>query len=129
MTLVNSQVLQLHSLVPLAHVASVKRSIDFYAQLGFEQGNTHVPDGGSEPVWAWLRSGGAQLMVAEGGGESQPQKRSVLFYIYTGDVKGFRDGLIESGIEVGAIEYPFWAPGGEFRVEDPDGYVLMITHT
>jgi hypothetical protein len=27
------------------------------------------------------------------------------------------------------MAYPFYAPRGEFRLTDPDGYTLMITHT
>jgi hypothetical protein len=30
------------------------------------------------------------------------------------------------GIDVGEIEYPFYMPAGEFRVVDPDGYVLLV---
>jgi len=37
--------------------------------------------------------------------------------------------LVECGVNAGPIQYPFYAPGGEFRVTDPDGYVLMVTHT
>jgi hypothetical protein len=33
------------------------------------------------------------------------------------------------GVEVSAIEMPFYAPRGEFRISDPDGYDIMITHT
>jgi hypothetical protein len=47
------------SLVPLAHVRSVMRSIAFYRKLGFVVRNTHTPEGGVEPVWAWLESGDA----------------------------------------------------------------------
>jgi hypothetical protein len=32
-------------------------------------------------------------------------------------------------VDAGPIQSPFWAPRGEFRVIDPDGYVLMISHT
>jgi len=32
-------------------------------------------------------------------------------------------------IDAGPIARPFYAPEGEFRVTDPDGYVLMVTHT
>jgi hypothetical protein len=28
-----------------------------------------------------------------------------------------------------ALAAPFYAPRGEFRVKDPDGYDIMITHT
>lgn len=89
----------LNSLVPMMFVASVPRSIEFYAKVGFEVDNTFVPPGQTEPSWAWLRSGGAHLMVAA----SEPVPAE--------------------------IEYPFYAPRGEFRVKDPDRYALMVTHT
>jgi hypothetical protein len=69
-------------LVPLAHVQSVKRSIEFYKKLGFTEGNPHTPGGASEPVWAWLRSGGAHLMVGQAGEPVEPEKQAVLFYVY-----------------------------------------------
>ncbi len=51
-------------LVPMTFVADVERSIDFYKHLGFEAGNTFAADGATKPTWAWLQSGGAQLMLA-----------------------------------------------------------------
>ena len=119
----------IRSLVPLAHVRNVRRSIAFYRLLGLEAGNRHTPEGQSEPVWAWLRSGDAQLMVAEAGEPVDPEKQAVLFYVYCDDVSRFREQLVLAGVEAGPIEHPFWAPRGEFRVVDPDGYVLMVTHT
>ena len=32
----------------------------------------------------------------------------------------------DAGVAGGEIKSPFYAPRGEFRVEDPDGYVLMV---
>ena len=119
----------LRSLVPMAFVQSVRRSIAFYAKLGFEAGNTHTPEGGDEPVWAWLQSGGAHIMLARASEPVEPGKQAVLFYIYSPDVADFRRRLIDADVEAGPIQFPFYAPGGEFRVTDPDGYVLMITHT
>jgi hypothetical protein len=119
----------MRSLVPMTFVHSVPRSIEFYSKLGFEVGNTHTPEGGVEPVWAWLRSDRAQLMLARSSEPVEAEKQAVLFYLYLPDVSGFRDLLIESGVEAGPIKHPFYAPGGEFRVIDPDGYVLMVTHT
>ena len=55
--------------------------------------------------------------------------QAVLFYLYCSDVAAFRTMLMEAGVEVGPINSPFYAPRGEFRVVDPDGYVLMVTHT
>ena len=113
----------------MAFVDGVPRSIDFYRKLGFEVGNTHTPEGGREPVWAWLRSGGAQLMLARASDPVNPEQQAVLFYVYCDDVLACRTQLLEVGVECSAVTYPFYAPKGEFRVTDPDGYVLMITHT
>jgi catechol 2,3-dioxygenase-like lactoylglutathione lyase family enzyme len=119
----------LKSLVPLVQVRNLRRSVDFYRTLGFAEENTHTPEGGSEPVWAWLTSGGAQIMLAQAGEPVDAEKQAVLFYLYSPDVPGFRNMLIEAGVDAGPIQHPSYAPRGEFRVTDPDGYVLMVTHT
>jgi catechol 2,3-dioxygenase-like lactoylglutathione lyase family enzyme len=117
------------SLIPLAHVRSVPDSIAFYRKLGFEVGNTFMPEGTTEPTWAWARSSNAHLMLAKAGEPVVPEQQAVLFYLYYEDVGNVRAALERAGISVGPIEYPFYAPRGEFRVTDPDGYSLMITHT
>jgi hypothetical protein len=113
----------------MAHVASVPGSITFYEKLGFEVRNTFVPAGESEPVWAYLVSDRAQLMVARADGPVDAEQQAVLFYLYCDDVAATRAELEKAGIAVGAIQYPFYAPRGEFRVTDADGYSLMIMHT
>ena len=118
----------LTSLVPMLHVASVARSIAFYEQLGFVEGNRQPPGNGSDPVWVWLHSGGAQLMLAKAEGPVDP-KQATLFYLYCDDVAAFREELVAAGLDAGPIKSPFYAPRGEFRVTDPDGYALMVTHT
>ncbi|HJW95145.1 MAG TPA: hypothetical protein VJ901_16130, partial [Thermoanaerobaculia bacterium] len=75
--------------------------------------------------WAWLHSGPAQLMIAKASEPVVASQQAVLFYVYVDDVAA-------KHAELGSTEtiaYPFYAPRGEFRVPDPDGYVLMITHT
>jgi catechol 2,3-dioxygenase-like lactoylglutathione lyase family enzyme len=119
----------LKSLVPLVQVRDLRRSVEFYRTLGFAEGDTHTPEGGRAPVWAWLTSGGAQLMLAQATAPVDAEKQGVLFYLYLPDVPGFRNRLIEAGVDAGPIQHPFYAPRGEFRVTDPDGYVLMVTHT
>jgi hypothetical protein len=122
--------MRVRSLVPMAFVASVSRSIEFYEKLGFEIGNTHAPEGETEPVWAWLKTpGGAQMMVAKASEPVDPKEQAVLFYVYCNDVLRYREDLLAAGVEAGDVSYPFYAPRGEFRVTDPDGYALMITHT
>ncbi|HEU5251146.1 MAG TPA: VOC family protein [Thermoanaerobaculia bacterium] len=120
---------EVRSLVAMAHVLDVSRSIEFYRKLGFEVGNTFTPDGAAEPTWVWLRRNEAHLMLAKASHPVDAAVQAVLFYVYCDDVPAMRAALEMAHIDVGAIQYPFYAPRGEFRATDPDGYVLMITHT
>jgi predicted enzyme related to lactoylglutathione lyase len=115
-------------LVPMVSVTNVERSITFYQHLGFEVGNTFAGEGETKPTWAWLQSGEARLMLAA---KNEPiaGKHTVLFYLYTEDVLAARASLIESGLNPSVITRPFYAPRGEFELVDPDGYVIMVTHT
>jgi predicted enzyme related to lactoylglutathione lyase len=117
---------QTRSLVAFAHVASVDRSIKFYADLGFGVKNTVVPRGQSAPVWAWLESEKAKLMVGAADTPIDASRQGILFYLYFDDIENTRSALVERGHSPGEIKYPFYMPGGEFRLEDPDGYVLML---
>ena len=122
---------QTRSLVAFAHVADVERSIRFYADLGFEVGNRVQsddvqPGGGSVTVWAWLHSDKANLMVGLAEDPVDPAKQAVLFYLYYDDIRATRDTLVDLGHDPGAICHPFYMPGGECRLVDPDGYVLML---
>jgi Glyoxalase/Bleomycin resistance protein/Dioxygenase superfamily len=113
----------------MAFVKSVPQSIAFYKKFGFVEGNTHTPEGAAEPSWAWLKSGGAHLMLSQASEPIDPQQQAILFYLYCDEVTAFRSKLLEAGVEAGSVQYPFYAPRGEFRVTDPDGWVLMVTHT
>lgn len=116
------------SLEPMAFVRSVPESIRFYARLGFRVHATHAPEGATDPVWASLRSGEATFMIALASEPVNADKQAVMFYLYVDDVAAKHAELGAAGVTVGAITYPFYNPRGEFRVIDPDGYVLMITH-
>jgi len=117
---------QTRSLVAFAHVADVERSIKFYGDLGFKVANSVVPDGSTTPVWAWLESGKANLMVGLASGPVDASQQAILFYLYYADIQQTRNALAKLGHAAGEIKYPFYMPGGEFRLEDPDGYVLML---
>lgn len=114
------------SLVAFAHVADVPRSIRFYADLGFTVANQVIPDGRDTPVWAWLESDKANLMVGLADGPVDHSVQAVLFYLYYDDIRQTHATLAALGHAVGAIKYPFYMPGGECRLQDPDGYVLML---
>jgi len=117
------------ALVAMAHVASIPRSLGFYQKLGFDVDNTFTPPGEPEPTWAYLECGGAGLMIAKAAEPVVASQQAVLFYLYCEDVAVMKKALEKAGVACGAIQRPFSAPNGEFRVEDPDGYTLMITHS
>jgi predicted enzyme related to lactoylglutathione lyase len=117
------------AITSFAHVQSMSASIAFYEKLGFSVADTFVPPAQPEPSWALLESGGASLMLAQASHPVIAEQQAVLFYLYIDDVAAKHAELAAAGISVSEITYPFYNARGEFRLADPDGYVLMITHT
>lgn len=120
--------MRVKSLVPMAHVAEVEASAAFYSKLGFEVQGSFTSDGDSAPSWVSLVSDGAELMLSRATAPVVPDQQAVLFYLYCEDVEARHAQLAEAGLAPGTIAKPFYNPHGEFRLVDPDGYVLMITH-
>ena len=113
------------NLVPMAHVADVERSSDFYALLGFKVESTFKNSAGIL-CWADLVSGGARIMVTRASGPIVADQQAVLFYLYTNDLIGLREKLLQKGVATSEITYPFYMEKGEIRLADPDGYVLLV---
>ena len=112
-------------LIPMAHVADVQRSVDFYRMLGMElRGSLKGSTGGLQ--WAHVACEGAELMFARASEPVVASQQAVLFYLYTPNLIALRDHLLTSGVRVSAITYPEYMPKGEVCVEDPDGYCLLI---
>ncbi|MGE5325103.1 MAG: VOC family protein [Actinomycetota bacterium] len=115
----------MRDLVPIARVADMKRSIEFYGHLGFEIMGKYEPEG--QLKWAHLRSGGADLMLTRADEPVNPDAQGILFYVYVPGVAAFREQLAARGLKVGELQYFFFAKDGEFRIVDPDGYVLLVS--
>jgi catechol 2,3-dioxygenase-like lactoylglutathione lyase family enzyme len=96
----------------MAFVADVQRSVDFYRLLGMEVRGS-VKTGTGDLQWAHVGTG-------------CPQPTAVLFYLYSPNVVTLREHLRAEGVHVSSITYPDYMPKGEVRVEDPDGYTLLI---
>ena len=118
-------------LVPMLHVADIERSVTFYRMLGFEIGNFVPPSGPMH--WAWLYAPkaaswkrGPNLMLTRSECTIDAHAQEVLFYLYATDLGSLRRTLLAAGVSAGEISHPDYLPDGEFRVEDPDGYTLMI---
>ncbi len=133
--------------VPMAHVASVDASIDFYAKLGLLC-ESRFTDDQQQAYYAAVCADAAELMLVRADGPVIASQQAVLFYMYTSNVGALRKHLLESGLKDGgvyaerttagqndepietAIVYsitrPFYMPEGEIRLHDPDGYVVLI---
>lgn len=129
-------------LIPMVHVARVARSLDFYEMLGFQRGNSFSGEDGVLN-WASMHNALAQIMFARADAPIVPESQAILLYLYTDDVATLREHLLACGLPDGgtfcgvprkadgngvlfAITHPFYMPAGELRVEDPDGYCLLV---
>jgi catechol 2,3-dioxygenase-like lactoylglutathione lyase family enzyme len=110
---------------PMFHVTDVARSIAFYEQLGFEVVSTEGDCG--HIGWARLGCEGGAIMLLEAEPPHATQ-RGVLLYMYTVDLAGLREQLLARGIAASEITHPGYMLSGEMRVEDPDGYVVLVGH-
>jgi catechol 2,3-dioxygenase-like lactoylglutathione lyase family enzyme len=110
---------------PLLRVAEVERSIAFYQQLGFETVDTDrcLPLG-----WARLHCEGGAIMLLRAEEPLDPSQQGVLFYLYTPDLPALRRQLVAAGGTPGEIVRPPYMPSGEMRLEDPDGYTVLVGH-
>jgi uncharacterized glyoxalase superfamily protein PhnB len=115
---------RVNGLVPFVHVEDVERSVAFYYHLGFIVASVYKYRG--RPVWAELRSDGAELMVSTDGDSIDPAGQGVLFYLYSSNLVALRDQILAAGIDVGEIVDGTPGPRQEMRLTDPDGYVLMV---
>jgi hypothetical protein len=112
-------------LIPMASVAKVECSVDFYKLLGMElRGSLKSTSGDLQ--WAHVACEGADLMLTRAKEPVVPGQQSVLFYLYSPNLVALREHLIVAGVRVSSITYPDYMPKGEVRVEDPDGYTLLI---
>ena len=112
-------------LIPIAHAADVQRAVDFYRLLGMGvRDSLRAPSG--ELQWIHLACEQADLMFTRASEPVTAGQQAVLFYLYSPDLIALREHLLASGVKVSPITYPEYMPKGEIRVDDPDGYCLLI---
>jgi len=110
---------------PLLHVAEIERSIAFYQLLGFRL----TDDDGCIPIgWARLHCEGGSIMFLRAEREIDAKAQGFLFSMYTPDLAGLREHLIEKGAAVSEIKHPPYLPSGTMNLADPDGYHIEIAH-
>ena len=72
--------------VPMIHVPDVRKTVDWYASIGFSVLNTYSDDEGSDLSFAIVSFGRTQVMFSEGGAPSSSHRREVDLYVYCDDV-------------------------------------------
>lgn len=121
-------------LVPMIPVWDIERALEFYKLLGFAMGN-RVPQQG-RINWAWLYAPnapdwrrGPNLMLSRSEREIDRAATGFLLYLYATDLVSLRAELVSAGKNPGPIQYPAYLPKGEFAIQDPDGYRLMVAQS
>jgi catechol 2,3-dioxygenase-like lactoylglutathione lyase family enzyme len=109
--------------VPVLYVADIDRSQVFYTLLGWSVLRT---GGDGTASWRYLGCGDLTILLAA----VQPRLITVelplLVYFYVDDLDRALQSLIAGGHPADRVGYPDHAPGGEARVRDPDGNVILL---
>lgn len=121
----------------MLHVMDVERSVKFYELLGFTATKI-MRDQDGRAFWAWLachrgdpptrtaQNEAAAVMVTQADGPVDRTVQAVLLYMYSPDLPALREHLIKNDIQVSQIVPRFYMEKGEMRVDDPDGYCVLI---
>ena len=110
---------------PMLHVAEIERSIAFYEVLGYRL----IDDDRCTPIgWARLHCDSGDIMFLRAEKDIDPRAQGFLFYMYTPDLAGLRERLVEKGVAVSEIKRPPYMPSGTMNLVDPDGYHVEIAH-
>lgn len=83
--------------VPMAHVADVDFSVQFYSLLGFACENRFSTVKGVTN-WAAMTSGRARLFLSRASEPLISSQQAVLFYMYSKDVAMLREHLLANGL-------------------------------
>ena len=103
-------------------MADVQRSADFYETLGFAIEERYEQEGWL--LWCRLLRDGAELMLTLASEPVHDHAQGVLFYLYVDDLEQMRASMGPDATPVAEHEAP--RPAREMRLQDPDGYVLMV---
>jgi len=115
------------NLIPSAHVADVERSLRFYARLGFVEDGRWA-DGG-QLVWASMHARtvrAARIMFSLAEAPLEPCAQGIHFYCWSDDLVALHVRLVNDGLAPSPIAHPPHMEDGEFQLDDPDGYRLMV---
>jgi hypothetical protein len=108
--------------VPVIYVRDVDTSEAFYARFGYSRQQS----GDTDARWSYLQCGVHTLLLACVQPPLIDVELPLLIYLYVTDLPHLREQLERAGYPYEMVGYPDHAPGGELRVRDPDGHVVLV---
>ncbi len=122
---------RLKKLIPSLGVADLRRSIAFYRDFfGFTVVDAYEDDAG-KPVWCWLRSGLAELMLQQLSADQQialepALGQSWVLYLRPANLDEAHSALRAADVEITDITETSYG-ARECFATDPDGYELWLS--
>lgn len=131
-----------HGLAPMLHVVDVDRAVRFYELLGFVPG-APLRDPAGRSFYCAMRAEDSHVMFTRASGPVNSAEQAVLLYMYSVDVGTLRRHLLAHGVRDGGRygggsraacpegvvfepAFPFYMQKGEIRIEDPEGYCILV---
>ena len=104
------------TVVPMFHVPNVRRTVDWYRDVGFEVKETYG-DGGDGLSFAIVAFGAGEVMFSSGGQLSSSHRREVDLYVYTEEIDELND-RIKDRVEVVEGPHNMFYGMREFIIRD-----------
>ncbi|TDB80024.1 glyoxalase/bleomycin resistance/extradiol dioxygenase family protein [Micromonospora sp. KC721] len=109
--------------VPVLYVVDADAARRFYECFGYSEIRA---DGDGDSRWSYLQCGELTLLLTAVTPRLVTVELPLLIYLYVEDIEATVARLTEAGCPVERAGYPEHAPGGECRVVDPDGNVVLF---
>jgi hypothetical protein len=118
--------MEIKSFTPYLYVTNLEESIAFYNLIGLQVTNRRYEN--DELVWLTMTSDDdkIKIMLRKVAGPIIADHQDIFFYCHTANIKLLIKTLDDNKIARGKLQRPDYMPAGQCRVEDPDGYVLLI---
>ena len=111
-------------IVPMFHVPDVRRTVDWYRDIGFEVKASHG-DAGDGLSFAIVSFGAGDVMFSSGGQLSSKHRREVDLYAYTEEIDEFYD-RIKDRIEIIEAPHNMFYGMREVIVRDLNGFWITF---
>ena len=110
--------------VPMIHVPDVRRTVDWYRDIGFNV-TVAYDDNAGRLSFAMVSFGAGEVMFSSGGRPSAQHRREVDLYAYTDDVDGLYDRL-KDRVEVIEGPHNMFYGMREVIIRDVNGFWITF---